>query len=249
MKMMRDFITDKRLHRALDEVESWWGHKFKAAPMPFPHRHHSKCGMHMHPVTNECELLFIENEPQSQATYCHELNHAVMWILGGPATCYTVPIPFQYLLKQHEPFSLSWSLVQHLPLWELTREMGFDEIDDHLPFMEKVFHKVLQDQVYRDAPFEIRPSFQAVFLAYGLAAPATPATHNKIRTAATKTMPQALELAETILLDFEKLSLLSEAGCQAALGQLFDMIKPPIERLQLSFLERTCPSFRSRILV
>ncbi len=248
MKMMRHFITDNRLHRALDEVESWYGYEIKAAPMPLSHRNDSRCTMHLHPLTNECELLFIEEAPQGQATYCHELNHSVMWILGGPCTCHTWPVPFTVLLKEHEPFKLSWQLVQHLPLWELTREMGFDEREANLPFMESMLRIVLQNKLYSSAPSELRTSFQAVALAFGLASPATPEILVRIRKAAAERTPQALVLADAILSDFENSFLLSEKGCQAALVRVFDIIKPPIEHLQLLFLDRTCPNFRSRIL-
>jgi hypothetical protein len=247
MKTMRDFVADARLHRALDEVEAWFGYEFKAAPMPLAHRKRAKCTMHMHPLTNECELLFIEDEPQSQALYCHELNHAVMWILGGPCGCYSKPIPFQTLLD-FEPVYLSWGLIQHLPLWELTREMGFDEREDYLQMLQNMIDMILQHRLYLDAPSELRTPFQSVALAFGLAAPATPETRVQIRTIASEKIPQALELADAILSDFEKLPLLSEPGCQTALVRLFEIIKPRIERLQLSFLDRISPNFRSRIL-
>ena len=72
MKTMRQFITDDRLHRALDEVEAWLGYKIKAVPMPEHHRRFAKAGMQLSSDTNEFALWCIENEPQSQATYCHE---------------------------------------------------------------------------------------------------------------------------------------------------------------------------------
>lgn len=247
MLMMRDFITDPRLDKALDEVEDWFGYKFKAAPMPLSHRERAKCTLHMHPLTNECELLFIENEVYSQALYCHELNHAVMWILGGPCECRSEPIPFRELLN-FEPIYLSWNLVTHLPLWGLTRDMGFDESKDYLLLLQNMIDMISQHRLYLDAPSELRIPFQSVALAFGLAAPATPETRALLRTAAAERIPQALESADAILLDFEKLSLLSEPGCQTALIRLFEITKPRIERLQLSFLDRTFPNFRSRIL-
>jgi hypothetical protein len=152
------------------------------------------------------------------------------------------------LLKGHEPFKLSWQLIQHLPLWGLTREMGFDETTDNLPFVEGMLQKVSQNQLYRDAPPELMTPFQAVALAFGLASPATTEIRAQIRTAATETMPQSLELADAILSDFEKLSLLSEPECQAALVQLLEIIKPPIKNLRFAFLDKICPNFRSRIL-
>lgn len=247
MKTMRRFVTDARLHRALDEVEAWAGYEIKAAPMPHHHRRKSRCTMHISPYSNEFELLFIPEEPQSQATYCHELNHAVLWIAGGPCECNSTPIPFRELLE-FEPIYLAWNLVTHLPLWELTRDMGFDESEDYLPLVQGMIDMVSQNRLYFDAPPELMIPLQSVALAFALAAPGTREKRAQIRTVATEMTPQALESANAILSDFEKLSLLSEQGCQAALGQLFGIIKPPIERLQFSFLDRTDPNFRSRIL-
>lgn len=247
MLMMRDFITDQRLHKALDEVEAWFGYEFTAAPMPLSHRERAKCTMHMHPRTNECQLLFIEDEPQSQACYCHELGHVVMWILGAPCTCYSKPIAFSDLLN-YEPIYLSWNLLQHIPLWELTRDIGFDESEGYQQLLQNMIDMISQHRFYLDAPSELRTPFQSVALAFGLAAPSTQEIHVQIRTVAEERIPPALELADAILSDFEKLSLLSEQGFQAALIRLFDIIKPPITHLQLSFLDRIDPSFRSRIL-
>lgn len=247
MLMMRDFITDPRLAKALDEVENWFGYPFKAAPMPLSHRKRAKCTMYLHPLTNECELLFIEAEPQSQAMYCHELNHAVMWILGAPCGCRSAPIPFQDLLE-FEPIYLSWNLVTHLPLWELTRDIGFDESEDYRLLLQNMIDMIVQHRLYLDAPSDLKIPFQSVALAFGLAAPAAPELHTQIRTTAAEMIPQALESADAILSDFEKLSLLSEPGCQAALIRLFEIIRLRIERLQFSFLDRTSPNFRSRIL-
>ena len=163
MLMMRDFISDQRLHRALDAVEAWFGYQFRAAPMPLSHRQRAKCTLHMHPITNQCELLFIENEPQSQACYCHELNHVVMWILGEPCECRSEPIPFTELLK-FEPIYLAWSLVQHIPLWALTSDMHFDENGDYYNLLQNMIGLISQHRLYPDAPAELRTNLQSVAL-------------------------------------------------------------------------------------
>jgi hypothetical protein len=239
MKTMRGFVTDDRLHRALDEVE--------AIPMPYHHRQNAVCGMGINGKTKKFELWYIEEEPQSQASYCHELVHAVVWIDGGPTTYRIEPRSYETSL-QFPPFNQSWQLVQHIPVWQLIKEMGFDESASYLPLMERLAQIISQNQLYLDASPERIIPCQAIALVHGLLRPSTPEVRDKVRKAALKIIPQALELADAIIFNLGKRTLFSVSECEASLNYLLDIIKIPREILQILSLDRVCENFRLRIL-
>jgi len=248
MKLMRDFVTDGRLHKALDAVEAWLGYKIKAVPMPDDHRHRAVCGMGTSEITKEFELWCIEEKPQSQATYCHELAHAVVWISGGPTSYSIEPKERRTDLLYFESIDRSWQLIQHIPVWELTREMGFDESDDDSSYMESLAREIFHGQLRRGILFTPRTPHQAIDLAFWLSRPAMPEVRARVRKIAGEMLPQALELADTMLLNIGKRSLLSVPECEAALNYLLDIIKVPRESLTISSLDRTYPNFSSRVL-
>jgi len=246
MKIMRQFITDDRLHRALDEVEAWLGYEIKAVPMPERHRRYAIAGMSLS-KTNEFELWYIEDEPPpSQATCCHELMHVVRWIDGDPLNCSIRSIPLSK--APNNPVRQAWALVQHIPVWHLVKEMGFDESEDHNSFMETLIQAILQNRLYCDEPPDRMIPFQIVALAGGLSRPATPEKLNCLRNAAKGMIPKALELADARVLAFEKQPQFSPQEFLGALTDLLRLIRTPTESLRASFLSNTCPNFRARIL-
>jgi len=245
MKTMRGFVTDDRLHRALDEVESWLGCEIKAVPMPEYHRRYATVGMSFS-KTNGCELWYIEDEPPSQAACCHELAHAVRWIDGDPTFCSIHSTPLGK--APSPPVKQAWTLVQHIPVWHLVKEMGFDESEEQNQFMENLIQEVSQNSLYCDEPPDLMIPFQAVALAHGLSRPATPEKLDSLRNAAKDRIPKALELADAIVLAFKKQPQLSPKEFLDALTDLLCLIRTPTESLQPSFLSNTCPNFRLRIL-
>jgi hypothetical protein len=127
--------------------------------------------------------------------------------------------------------------------------MGFDESEIHNPAMERLTRLISHNEVYCDAPPELMTPFQAVALADGLLCPATPKIRDNLRNAARGMIPDALELAETRILAFERQPQLSPQEYLDALTDLLCLIGAPTESLRFSFLRKTCPNFRSRILV
>jgi len=242
---MRQFVTDDRLYRALDEVEAWLSYEIKAVPMPERHRCYAAAGISLG-KTNEFELWYIEGEPQSQATYCHELMHVVRWIDGDPLVCRIHETSLGN--APSEPVRKAWMLVQHIPIWHLVKEMGFDESEDHNQYMENLIRVTSQGQLYWDAPPELKTPFQAVALTCGLSRPATAEKLNCLRNAAKNMIPKALELADIRVLAYKKQPLFSPQEFLDALTDLLYLIRTPTESLQVSFLSNTCPNFRARIL-
>ncbi|MDL2210729.1 hypothetical protein LJC26_08000 [Desulfovibrio sp. OttesenSCG-928-O18] len=243
---MRHFVFDDRIHRALDEVESWLGYEIKAIPMPDCHRRDAICGMGKSSETKEFELWYIEEEPQSQASYFHELAHVIQWIDGDPSVCTIHSTPLG--LAPSEPVKKAWGLVQHIPVWRLVKEAGFDESETNNPCPEVLARLILRNELYACVPSEFITRFQAVELAFGLLCPAAPDRRSNLRGVAKRMIPEALELADEIVLSFEKQPQLSPQGSLTALVDLLHLLGVPTESLTVSFLSKTCPGFRSRIL-
>ena len=243
---MRNFITDDRLHRALDEVESWLDYKIKALPMPERHKQFATCGMGLCREAKEFKLWYIEGETQSQATYCHELTHIVQWINGNPSNCSIDSVSLGG--NPNSPEWKAWNLVQHIPVWHLVKEMGFDESETQNEYMDNLIQTVSQGRLYTDAPLYLITPLQAIALASGLSRPATPERHAHVRKVAAEKMPQSLELAEVITLGLKKYPQPTPQEFLGVLALLLNMIGVPTKNLKPLFLDKTCPNFRSRIL-
>jgi hypothetical protein len=194
-------------------------------------------------ITKEFELWYIEEELQNQAVYCHELAHVVIWIDGAPSAYTVGPVSIR-----DEHTRRAWELVSHISVWHFVKEMGFDEAPVHTPCIECCIRAISQG-IFHSGVF---PGFviprQALDLAFALAGPATEAARDRLRSAARDMFPKALELAESIVAHFESRPCLSPQEYTDALIRLLRLLKTPTEGLKPSFVDKTAPGFRSRIL-
>jgi hypothetical protein len=256
MKIMRDFVTDVRLHRALDEVESWLGYEIKAIPMPEWKRIEARCTMNFDVITKKFELWYIEDEPQSQSVYCHELAHAVLLINGqvvkydfiDPIPMILMTIPINHFLDQ------IWKYMQHIPVFIFVKELYYDEVHDYAPVVAGLIGLIRQNQLFNVMnvpsfdPLKDQMRCQVGALVQGLALPMAEETRDDLRNIALERLPQSLELADAILSALGTRTLLGPQEYQEYLLEIYRIVGLPIGNLLFSFLDRTCLNFRSRIL-
>lgn len=258
MWMMRNFVIDQKLHKALDTVESWIGYAVPAAPMPLQIQDGSRCRMHLNKQTGLYELLFIENEPQNQATYCHELAHLVIW-LNGAVTRYDILDPIPMVLWHQTPYirhflETIWEYMQHVPTFELVKDLGYDEVPNYTSVTTGLIKLIRQNQLFPviDAisfdPQQDQIRCQASALVQGLALPMAEETRCALRNIAEERLPQSLELADAILAALGPRSLLGPQEYLEYLLEIYHIAGLPRADLRPSFVDKTDPSFRSRIL-
>ena len=258
MLIMRDFITDQRLHKALDEIESWLGYVVPAFPMPLEIQKKSLCRMRLNKETRLYELLFIKEESQNQATYCHELAHLVIW-LNGAVTRYDFLDPIPMALCHQTPYirhflETIWEYMQHVPTFELVKDLGYDEGPSYAPVITDLIKLIRQGQLFPviDAisfdPQQDQIRCQASALVQGLALPMAEETRCALRKIAAERLPQSLELADAILAALGPRSLLGPQEYLEYLLEIYHIAGLPRADLRPSFVDKTDPSFRSRIL-
>ena len=258
MLTMRDFIADQRLHKALDEVESWLGYAIPAFPMPTEIQNKSLCRMRLNKKTRVYELLFIEEEPQEQSTYCHELSHLVIW-LNGAVTRYEFLDPIPMALYHQTPYirhflETIWEYMQHIPVFGLVKDLGYDEAPSYVPVAAGLIKLIHQGQLFPAVgafsfdPQQDQIRCQTSALVQGLALPMAGETRCALRTIAEERLPQALELADAILAALGPRSLLGPQEYLEYLLEIYHIAGLPRVDLRPSFVDRTDPSFRSRIL-
>lgn len=254
--MMRDFISDSRLHKALDEVESWLDYKIEAVPMPDYYRSDARWSMHLNQESRRFELWCIEGEPESQSIFCHELAHAVLFI-NGAVTKYTFidPIPMVLFTPPIRHFSHTiWQYMQHVPIFAMVKELGYDEISDYAPVVESLLALIRQNELFpvMDVssydPLKDQLRCQACALVQCLGLPMAEATRNVLRNTARDMIPRSLELADTMLSALGTRTLLDPQEYQEYLLEIYRIAELPRGNLLFSFLDRTSPNFRSRIL-
>lgn len=258
MLMMRDFVVDKKLHKALDAVESWVGYAIPASPMPLQVQDVSLCRMHLNKQTGLYELLFIENEPQYQATYCHELAHLVIW-LNGAVICYDFLDPIHRVFGLQTPYlkhflRTIWDYMQHVPVFEFVKDFGYNEVPNYTSVTTGFIKLMLQDQLFPviDAisfdPQQDQIRCQASALVQCLALPMAEETRDALKKVAQEKIPQSLELADAILSALGQRTLLGMQEYQEYLLEIYQIARLPRANLLFSFAYKADPNFRSRIL-
>ena len=256
MLTMRDFISDSGLHKALDVVESWVGYTIPATPMPLQIQEVSRCRMHLNEDTGLFELLFIKEEPQSQAVYCHELSHLIVWINGAVIKYdFMPPIPGVFFFPPVRFFNEQiWSYMQHIPVFKLVEELGYDEIFDYTPVVESLISCIQQNLLFPDmdarsfAPGKEQVLCQAGEIVKHLSFPVAGETRDALRKAAREIIPQSLKLADTILSTLGPRTLLGPQEYQEYLSEIHRIAGLPRANLQFSFLNKTSLDFRSNII-
>ncbi|HDL6876203.1 TPA: hypothetical protein PXL76_004299 [Yersinia enterocolitica] len=241
---MRALVNDEKLIGLLNEIESYLG-PISLATMPIEHRHLSRCSISFIPEHGWI-LWHIPEKITSQATICHELAHLILLIEGYPAFIIDSPIPNTDYLFQTT--SMLKNLVLHIEVWKIVKLLGFDEIPDYKPGLEYLISQVQNSNLLIDArPNEII-QFRAAYLAQGLLNPAESETIALLRETASQTMPEELELADSIIRIFDNLSPLSPKSCAEALSEICALLKIHRGMLIASWPDRPVPDFRSRII-
>ncbi|MGL4982395.1 MAG: hypothetical protein ACRC4W_06050 [Treponemataceae bacterium] len=120
-RFFKDFVTDEKLLQILNIIEGELGYQITAEPMP---KEHAKAAAaSMSPNNNKFTFLYIPEKPLIQATLCHELMHVVLCYEGFP--CFQ---PILFLNNaQHGCLSMLCNLFLHIEVWQMTKELGFDE--------------------------------------------------------------------------------------------------------------------------
>lgn len=256
METIRQFITDDRLHKILDHIEYWFGYTLSAVPMPLYYQEKARCSVHLNQQTNLFEMWYIKEEPQPQSVYCHELAHLVIFI-NGATNRYTFNDPVQ-LLFLTDPVRLFldqiWKYMQHVPVFALVKELGYDEIGDYDAVVAGLIGLLRHQQLFpvMDVPsldpLRDQMRCQAGALAQCLALPMAEETRAGLKTLAKEMLPQSFELADAILSGLGTRTLLGPQEYQEYLSEIYQISGLPKGNLQFSFLNRTCQNFRSRIL-
>lgn len=241
---MREFVTDARLLYLLEEVEKRLG-TISLEIMPHERRILARCSMSF-TTGKGWSLLHIPEEETSQATLCHELTHLILLIEGWPAFIIDSQLPTSDYLIQTA--SMLTNLVLHIDVWRIVETMGFDEIPDYAPEQEYLILQVQESRFLLDAfPAEILP-FRAAYLAQGLLCPSRSETRIRLRSAASRTMPKALELADTIIQVFEKHYPLSPQSSAEVLSEICGLLKIHRGILIASWPDTCEQNFRDRFL-
>ena len=202
MLTMRDFITDQRLHKALDEVESWMGYVIPAVPMPLQHQEYARGSMKFNEETGSFEFLYIANEPLNQAGCCHELAHLMLWINGAVIKYdYSLPIPAIFYTPTIRLFLHEiWLYMQHVPVFNFVKGLGYDEIPDYASHAPSLVALIRQNQfdpamnVPSWDPEKDKVRCQAGVLVKHLALPMAEETRDALKKVAQEKIPQSLEL-------------------------------------------------------
>ena len=253
---MRNFVTDPRLHKALDEVESWVGYAISAVPTPLHYRERACCSMHQNQETGRFELWFIPEEHYEQSVYCHEMAHLILWI-NGAVTKYhfTGQPPMVFFTPPIRHFSqIIWEYMQHVPVFSLVKELKYDEIPFYSPVVASFIELIRQNQFYPSMgvpsfdPVKDQMRCQAGALTQCLALPMAEETRYALRNIALETMPRSLELADAMLSALGRRSLLGKQEYEEYLLEIYHIVELPRVGLRPSFLNKIDLSFRSRIL-
>ncbi|MGB7400340.1 hypothetical protein [Castellaniella sp.] len=239
---MRQLITDKKLLYLLEEIEQILG-SISLEIMPHDHRAVARCSMQFDPRKGWI-LLYIPESETSQATLCHELAHLVLLIEGWPAFKIDSPLPKSDYYRQ--TMSMLTNLVLHIDVWEMVRKLGFDERPDYQPDQDYLISQI-QDSCYlwNGRPQDIQ-SCRAANIAQGLLCPSEEAARKQLRTAADKTMPEALGLADSIIHIFDRLSPLSPKASAEALSEICGLLKIHRGMLTAIWPDTHRPNFRNR---
>jgi hypothetical protein len=229
----------------LEEIEKFLGYPIKAEPMPLGYQKLASCSINFSPERGWC-LWYIPETKANQALYCHELSHLVLLIEGWPSFIVDTPIPKEdYRINT---IHMLTNLVSHIEVWKMVRLLGFDETTYFDPGLQELIQLVESGHLLIGAyPTTILPC-RAAYLAQGLLGPAESETQMRLRNVASHTMPQALELADSICQVFERLEPLSPQLCVEALSDICGLLKIHRGILIASWPDRVDPNFRSRIL-
>lgn len=256
MLMMRDFVIDPKLHKALDVVEDWMGYAIPAAHMSLQHQMDARASMKLNENTGLFELLYIDDEPLNQAGCCHELAHLIVWI-NGAVIKYDFDCPFHPLLAS-DPVMLFlktiWKYMQHVPVFKFVHDFGYDEIPDYDTFVPSLITLMQQNQ-FNPAiwlpswdPARDQVRCQAGYLVQHLALPITNEMRATLRNTAQEEVPQALELADAILSALGQRTLLGRQEYEEYLSEIYQMAWLPKSRIIPNFLRKTSPNFIPHIL-
>lgn len=247
---LRELITDAFLMSFLDTLEATLGYTIGCAEMSKEKQEFARCSVSF---TSEQKwiLLYIDDAPPSQATLCHELVHILMWTEGWPA----------FILRQEEmnPNDIAyhgWNgtlqmltcLILHIDLWKSVKDFGFDETEDYDSLGTNFLPKVVDCDFFNYLPPLIGRSIQAVHIAEGLLCPARDELKSLLRSAAIRTMPQALELADSICAVFEKHKPLSPQNCDVAFREVLKLINVPDHVIFTVYPDETYDGLRSSLL-
>jgi hypothetical protein len=243
---MRQLITDPRLFKMLDEIESWLGRTIPKKPMPLAHRANALCTTYFSP-DEIFSFYYIPEESLSQTILCHELAHVVLMIEGGPMYRVTRFYPmiacFDYALN------ILLNLIPHIGVWKLVKTIGFDETANSRREYEELIEYVQSGNFLIEAHPDVLLQCRAIYLAHLLSAPCESEMRKSLRSAASRTMPTALESADSIRQALERLEPASQPSFAVVLQDILDMLGFPTGILQPSYLSKVDPCFRSRILV
>lgn len=241
---MRELVTDAQLLYLLEEVEKRLG-PISLEIMPHERRILARCAMSF-TTGKGWSLLHIPEEETSQATLCHELTHLILLIEGWPAFIIDSQLPTSDYLIQTT--SMLTNLVLHIDVWRIVKTMGFDEIPDYAPGQEDLILQVQESRLLSDAlAAEVLP-FRAAYLAQGLLCPSKLETRIRLRNAASRTMPKALELADAIIQVFEKHHPLSPQSSAEVLSEICALLKIHRGILIASWPDTCEQNFRDRFL-
>lgn len=242
---MRELVTDAQLLYLLEEVEKRLG-PISLEIMPHERRILARCTMSF-TTGKGWSLLHIPEKKTSQATLCHELTHLILLIEGWPAFIIDSQLPTSDYLIQTT--SMLTNLVLHIDVWRIVETMGFDEIPDYASEQEDLILQAQESRLLSDAfPAEVLP-FRAAYLTQGLLCPSKLETRIRLRDAAIRTMPKALELADAIIQVFEKHYPLSPQSSAEVLSEICALLKIHRGILIASWPDKCEQNFRDRFLI
>lgn len=218
---MRTLTQDKVILHLLDEIETYTG-KISLSVMPEDHRALARCTIRYTPEDGWM-LWHIPEVKTSNATLCHELAHLILLFEGWPAFIIDSDLPkSDYLIQT---VSMLTNLVLHIEVWRVVKSLGFDEIPDYEPGLHQLIFAIKSGRLLSGAyTNEILP-FRAAYIAGGLLCPAKLEIQKLLRDTASRTMPEALELADSIVRVFERLHPIDPKSSAEALSEICERLQ------------------------
>ncbi|MGR2856923.1 hypothetical protein FY046_12890 [Erwinia sp. 1181_3] len=241
---MKNLLTNERLIKLTEEIESRLG-IISTGYMSDEHREVARCSMAY--VNQEGWRLLIDpNSALTEATACHELAHLILVIEGWPF--FTVCPSIQRGTTEYQTLRMLSNLALHPDVWEIVRQMGFNEIPDYKPGIDDLVSSIDARTLGQDVHPSLVASIRGAFIASALLGPLDEGYEKKIQLSACRNMPDALALANKVVEAFEKQKPLSPTKCADALLESFQILNLEPSLLTLQEVDAIDPNFRAMFI-
>ncbi|HHW7209483.1 TPA: hypothetical protein ACU15Y_002577 [Escherichia coli] len=241
---MRSLLTDEKLINLVDEIEKHLG-SISVGQMSEEQNEIARCSM-AYSSDAGWTLLTSARDSLTPPTICHELAHLVLVIEGWPIFSVHDSIPHR--TPEYEVLKMLSNLIQHIDVWDIVRGCGFDETTDYTPGLEQLIMDIEGNNMFNSCRPELITSFRAAYIAQALLGPSTETLINRLESSASRTMPEALSLAQNVVNIFNRYKPLDPQKCIECFTEVLYALNLAHRFLTLHTTTTIESNFRSRFI-